>query len=66
MTLDCGSPAWTKSTYCGNTGCVEVANDGETILMRDSKNPDAAPLTFDRAEWTAFIAGVADGEFNPL
>lgn len=55
---------WRKSTRCGSNACVEVAKvDGE-YLVRDSKNPDAAALSFTEAEWTAFTAGVVAGEFR--
>jgi Domain of unknown function (DUF397) len=55
---------WKRSTFCGNTTCVEVAQVGDAILVRDSKNPESSPLTFDQAEWTAFTRGVAAGEFR--
>ncbi|HET9655355.1 MAG TPA: DUF397 domain-containing protein [Kineosporiaceae bacterium] len=63
------APIWRKSRRSGNGGnCVEVATNllphtGE-ILVRDSKNPDAAVLHFTEAEWRAFIGGVHDGEFE--
>ncbi|SIO85630.1 hypothetical protein BQ8420_07920 [Nocardiopsis sp. JB363] len=38
--------------------------EGEVFVVRDSKNPDAAPLVFTRAEWDAFVEGVKDGEFD--
>ncbi|HEY7142806.1 MAG TPA: DUF397 domain-containing protein [Streptosporangiaceae bacterium] len=40
------------------------AGTGRLILLRDSKNPDAGTLVFDEHEWSAFIAGVKDGEFD--
>lgn len=48
-----------------NTGgsCVEVAEFGGAVLLRDSKDPDGPRLTFTPAEWTAFASGVAAGEF---
>lgn len=55
---------WQRSTFCGNSACVEVAKVGDAILVRDSKNPEATPLTFDEAEWSAFTRGVAAGEFR--
>jgi hypothetical protein len=58
------SLAWRKSDYCGNSACVEVAVDAGSILIRDSKNPDGHPLTFDQSEWTAFVAGVRAGNFD--
>ncbi|MBE1456373.1 hypothetical protein H4W79_000587 [Nocardiopsis terrae] len=69
---------WRKSSYSASTGqCVEVAavpgnqvaaenkDTGDAaFVLRDSKNPDAAPLVFTRAEWDAFVAGAKDGEFD--
>jgi hypothetical protein len=61
-----GRPRWIKSslsTYNGD--CVEVAGlAGETISVRDSKDPRGAVLSFSAAEWDAFIGGVRDGEFD--
>jgi hypothetical protein len=53
-----------KSSFSGNSGCVEVAIKGESVGIRDSKGPDGAVLVFDRREWRAFVAGVQAGEFN--
>jgi hypothetical protein len=43
---------------------VEVALVGDQYLVRDSKNPDQAALSFTADEWTAFVAGVEAGEFR--
>ena len=58
------APQWQKSSYCGNATCVEVAMTPDAILVRDSKNPLAAPLSFTEDEWVAFVQGVKAGEFN--
>lgn len=42
------------------------AGSGRLILMRDAKNPGGPVLAFTEAEWSAFIAGVKDGEFDDL
>jgi predicted secreted Zn-dependent protease len=55
---------WRRSDFCGNSACVEVAQDAEAFLVRDSKNPSGSVLTFDRAEWDAFVAGVRAGNFD--
>jgi Domain of unknown function (DUF397) len=71
---------WAKSSHSGNrSDCVEAtavtSRDGlkipvgkadteKLILLRDSKNPDGGTLVFDEHEWSAFIAGVKDGEFD--
>ena len=57
-------PHWRKSTRCGNTTCVEVAKVDDTYLVRDSKNPGGAVLSFTEQEWAAFVEGVAAGEFR--
>jgi hypothetical protein len=58
---------WRKSKRSGGQGgnCVEVASlpDGG-MAVRDSKNPDGPNLRFTAAEWTAFVGGVKDGEFE--
>lgn len=61
---------WWKSSYSGNTGgdCVEVANNGVHVLIRDSKyrrdssnDPATEPIISVTAhQWNAFLAAVAD------
>ena len=57
-------PRWRKSTRSTSGACVEVAPQPGAILVRDSKDPDGAILTFDRAVFAAFIDGVTHGEFD--
>lgn len=44
---------WRKSTY-SNAGnqCVEVAQSGPTLLIRDSKNLDTPALRVSRSAWS--------------
>jgi hypothetical protein len=48
---------WRKSSYSTSNGgnCIEVANTSHVIVVRDSKNPGDAALTFTRSNWRAFI-----------
>jgi len=62
--MEMNSVKWHKSTRCGSNACVEVAKVDNEYLVRDSKNPDAAPLSFTADEWTAFVEGVSAGEFR--
>jgi hypothetical protein len=55
---------WQRSSRCGTGACVEVAKIDGHWLVRDSKNPDEAVLSFTEDEWVAFVEGVADGEFR--
>ena len=57
-------PRWRRATRCASAGCVEVAQDGEQYLVRDSKNPERAPLRFTKPEWEAFLAGAREGDFD--
>jgi hypothetical protein len=43
--------------------CVEVAII-QTVLVRDSKDPEGPILRFTFDEWTVFVAGVRGGEFD--
>jgi hypothetical protein len=62
--MNSNSVNWRKSSRCGSSTCVEVAKVGEDYLVRDSKNPQSAPLTFTPAEWDAFVKGVKADEFT--
>jgi hypothetical protein len=55
---------WRKSRRCGHSACVEVAKVDGGYLVRDSKNPDGAVLSFSEQEWAAFVEGVEAGEFR--
>ena len=58
-------PTWYKSTYSSNdNACVEVCRTLNGMMVRDSKDPNGAALTFTPNEWTAFISGAKDGEFD--
>lgn len=47
---------WRKSSYSGNGGsdCVEVADHGNRVLVRDSKDTTGPVLRFSPATWRTF------------
>lgn len=56
---------WKTSSYSvGNGQCVEVADTGSNLLVRDSKNPAGAVLTIPVEIFAAFIGGVRDDMFH--
>lgn len=58
------APVWRKSRRCDSATCVEAASLDGDILLRDSKDPDGPTLRFTREEWSAFLAGVKNGDFQ--
>jgi len=57
--------AWRKSQACANAACVEVAEQPDTFFVRDSKNASGSMLTFNRADWGSFIAGIRTDALTP-
>lgn len=56
---------WRKSNTSDTGGCVEVAYANGFIGVRDSKDQGSGPIhVFTEKEWTAFLTGVASGEFG--
>ncbi len=52
---------WRKSSYSGGNGgeCVEVASTGKaSVVVRDSKSPNAPKLAFSSSGWGSFIQRV--------
>jgi hypothetical protein len=65
MNTDLTDARWTRSGWCSADGCVEVAHlPGGIVALRDSKDISKPAHVFDREEWSAFVAGVKDGEFD--
>jgi hypothetical protein len=59
------SIVWRKSKASGAAGnCVEVALVGKSVLIRHSRKPAGPILSFSLSEWTAFLTGVRQGEFD--
>ncbi|GAB4583427.1 DUF397 domain-containing protein [Nocardia sp. IFM 10818] len=65
MNVDLHRAKWFKSSHSSQGGeCVEVAFlESGKVGIRDSKNPTGPALVFTPGEWSAFTAGVSDGEF---
>ena len=57
------TPEWRKSTFSGNSGCVEVRMSKGKVLVRDSKSKRSPVLVFTAHEWACFTQGVLAGEF---
>ncbi|MEV7035523.1 DUF397 domain-containing protein [Streptomyces sp. NPDC093272] len=52
---------WRKSSYSGpddGNACVEIATTPTHAVVRDSKTPTRATLTFPATAFAAFVQGV--------
>jgi hypothetical protein len=64
-TPDFSGAKWRKSQASDSGGCVEVAYVDGVVGVRDTKQAGAGPiLAFNEREWSAFLTGVANGEFT--
>lgn len=60
-------PRWIKASRSADQGaCVEMAASGDSVLVRDSKDPGGPVLNFAPTEFAAWIDGAKDGEFDAL
>lgn len=56
---------WRTSSYStSEANCVEVALGGPAVGVRDSKDPDGPVLAVPARRWSAFLRGVAAGDFD--
>lgn len=54
-----------KSSGAEGNNCLELAEDGGEILLRESDNPDVIVRT-TRTKLRAFLGGAKAGEFDDL
>jgi hypothetical protein len=66
-TDDLGAVAWRKSGRSNSTGnCVEFAQVGGRVAMRDSKDPHGPALLFGRADVAELVSGLKAGRYDHL
>lgn len=66
--FDLSGAQWRISSHSSGSGsCVELAAlPAGHVAVRDSTDRSRPALVFDAAEWRAFVAGIADGQFADL
>ncbi|MFD7975277.1 DUF397 domain-containing protein [Streptomyces sp. NPDC059071] len=60
------SEAWFKSSYSGGNGnsCVEVADLGTSIGVRDSKQENGPAFVVSPKSFATFVAGLGEGNLS--
>ncbi len=60
ITVDLSHAGWRKSSFSGGGGsnCVEVADAGQAIAVRDSKDAPGPILVFGQHAWRQFAANL--------
>jgi hypothetical protein len=54
---------WCKSSASGGDGsCVEVAQSGSSVLVRDSRDRSGVILKFGRVQWRGFMRCIKYGK----
>ncbi|MET8658383.1 DUF397 domain-containing protein [Streptomyces griseus] len=54
---------WRKSSYSGHDGdCVEVAELGVAVGIRDSKVPQGDAVSVDRRAMAVFVSALTSGQ----
>jgi hypothetical protein len=60
--LDLSRAVWRTSTRSGGNGsCVEVADLGTIVAVRDSKDPEGPKLLLTPGNWHTFLQTVKAG-----
>ncbi|MHB6911294.1 DUF397 domain-containing protein [Streptomyces sp. DB-54] len=58
---------WVKASASdGRDDCVELADLGENVAVRNSRDPEGPALIFTRSELAAFVDGSRKGEFDAM
>jgi Domain of unknown function (DUF397) len=55
--------AWRKSSRCGESACLEIADEGDQIAIRNATRP-TAELVVPREAFTALIRDIRAGELD--
>ena len=65
---DLADAQWRKAKASGTNGngCMELANVGDLVVLRDSKNPEGPVQVYSRYELACFLDGAKAGEFDDM
>jgi Domain of unknown function (DUF397) len=56
--------AWRRASFCASNECVEVAQRGDMIILRDSAQLHGSMLHCAAEDWGSFTRSIKSGEFD--
>jgi Domain of unknown function (DUF397) len=61
-----GDLEWLVSRTCESGACVGVARRGESVLIRNTNDPNGIVTEFSPEEWRQFLIGAKLGDFDGI
>ena len=58
--------AWRTSSHSSGGACVQLRLGPDSVMIRNSRDPEGAVLVFDLAAFKGFLEAVRAGEFDDL
>lgn len=55
---------WKRSSFCESGACIEVEFFDDKIFLWNNTEP-IYKIAATREEWSAFVAGIKAGQFDP-
>jgi hypothetical protein len=55
---------WRASSLSAGSDCVEIAELGDMVGVRDSKNPDGPVIRLTRSTWRTFVDAIKRGDLD--
>jgi len=59
-------PTWHTASRCEGGQCVQVGTLGDSVLIRNSADPDGTSVTLSQDEWREFLARAKGGDFDTI
>ena len=57
---------WLVSRSCESGACIQVARQGDVILISNTDDPDGPVNEFTLDEWYEFLTGAKQGDFDNI
>jgi hypothetical protein len=58
--------AFRRSSFCGTSECIEVAQRNGVIVLRDSTQPRGSMLNYAPKDWRSFVRRIKAGRLDTL